>query len=167
MKICRLLFIAIICSASIQINAQNNDGRNVSEIDYAVKQINRICPTYMWDSWKFRDIMYEKELNTVYFVIQLKNWRGDKWNLTQEKMKEQTKWIIENFKKGYESTVSDKIIRRDGDFILYLSVGTLMHKLAATNTKLQIVLMKPDSENIIMKEQPLIISSTELNGLLK
>ena len=69
----RIFFIAIMCCLIVKTNAQSNDERAIREIEQAVKQISRICPTYMWDSWRFRDIMYEKESNTVYFVIQLKN----------------------------------------------------------------------------------------------
>ena len=77
MKYLRILFIGIICCLSFQAMAQSNGERATSEIEYAVKQISRICPTYMWDSWRFRDIMYEKESNTVYFIIQLRKWKDD------------------------------------------------------------------------------------------
>ena len=130
MKYLRILFTGIICCLSFQAMAQSNGERTTSEIEYAVKQISRICPTYMWDSWRFRDIMYEKESNTVYFVIQLKKWKNANESITPEKMKEQTYWIVENFKEAYESLISDKSIYCDGDFMLYLSVGTLLHKLA-------------------------------------
>ena len=87
MKHLRILFLGIICCLSFQVKAQSNS-EATSEIEYAVKQISRICPTYMWDSWKFRDIMYEKESNTVYFVIQLKKWKNVNESITPEKMKE-------------------------------------------------------------------------------
>lgn len=50
MKIYKILFLVIICSLSSLANAQSNEERAISEIEYAVKQISRICPTYMWDS---------------------------------------------------------------------------------------------------------------------
>ena len=65
MKHLRILFLGIICYLSFQAMAQSNGEMTTSEIEYAVKQISRICPTYMWDSWKLRDIKYEKESNTV------------------------------------------------------------------------------------------------------
>lgn len=167
MKNLRMLLLVVICCLSIQANAQDNGDKAVSEIDYAVKQISRICPTYMWDSWKFRDIMYEKESNTVYFIIQLRKWKDVNESITPEKMKEQTHWIVENFKEGYESVLSDKSINCDGDFMLYLSVGTLLHKLATLDAKLQIVLLKPDYECLIHKESPMIISGKEISKMLK
>ena len=85
MKHLRILFLGIICCLSFQAMAQSNGERTTSEIEYAVKQISRICPTYMWDSWRFRDIMYEKESNTVYFVIQLKNWENVNESITLKK----------------------------------------------------------------------------------
>ena len=85
MKHLRILFLGIICCLSFQAMAQSNGERTTSEIEYAVNQIRRICPTYMWDSWRFRDIMYEKESNTVYFVIQLKNWENVNESITPKK----------------------------------------------------------------------------------
>ena len=166
MKYLRILFIGIICCLSFQAMAQSNGERTTSEIEYAVKQISRICPTYMWDSWRFRDIMYEKESNTVYFVIQLKKWKKVNESITPEKMKEQTYWIVENFKEAYESHVSAKSLYCDGDFMLYLSVGTLLHKLAMTDANLQIVLLKPDYESIIQKDIPMVVDGKGINRIL-
>ena len=165
MKYLRILFIGIICCLSFQAMAQSNGERTTSEIEYAVKQISRICPTYMWDSWRFRDIMYEKESNTVYFVIQLKKWKKVNESITPEKMEEQTYWIVENFKEAYESLISDKSLYCDGDFMLYLSVGTLLHKLAMTDANLQIVLLKPDQECVIQKDIPMVVDGKDINRI--
>lgn len=166
MRILKLLIIAIICSLPISNFAQSYNDKDLNEIEYAVKQINRICPTYMWDSWKFREIIYEKDSNTICFVIQLKNWHEEKWNRTPDQMKEYMKWIIENFNEGYENTISSKNMYGDGDFMLYLSVGTLLHKMKTTGTKLYIVLMKPDYECIIQKDTPLMIEGADINNIL-
>lgn len=64
----KLLFIVII-SLPINNYAQSYNNSDLNEIEYAVKQMNRICPTYMWKSWKFREIIYEKDSNTICFVI--------------------------------------------------------------------------------------------------
>ena len=165
MRFLKLLFIIIICVVAIDTNAHNNDDRNVFEIEYAVEKIRRICPTYMWDNLKFIDITYEKELNTVYFVIQLRKWRKDKEYITSERMKEQTKWIVENFKEAYESIISDKSLYGDEDFMLYLSVGTLLHKLATTDAKLQIVLLKPEQECLIQKDIPMVMDGRDINKI--
>lgn len=165
MKILRILFLAIICCVSIQTYAQTNDNKAISEIEYAVKQINRICPTYMWDSWKFRDIMYEEELKTIYFVIQLESWENVNEGITPEKIKELTCWIVENFKEAYESSISDKNLYGDGDFMLYLSIGTLLHKLATADVKLQIVLLNPDQECLIQKDTPMVLDGKDINQI--
>lgn len=165
MKHLRILFLGIICCLSFQAMAQSNGERTTSEIEYAVKQISRICPTYMWDSWRFRDIIYEKESNTVYFVIQLKNWKNVNESITPEKMKEQSYWIVENFKEAYEYLISDKSLYCDGDFMLYLSVGTLLHKLAMTDANLQIVLLKPDHQCIIQKDIPMVVDGKDINRI--
>lgn len=167
MKILRFLFIAIFCIASINTNAENNDESKVSEIEYAVKQINRICPTYMWDSWYFRDIIYDRKLNTVYFVIQPTSWNEGKENISPKKIKGQTNWIVENFREAYESIISDKSLYCDGDFMLYLSIGTLLHNLPLTDTKLQVVLLKPDKDCVIHKDTPMVVDRKEINKMSK
>ena len=109
--------------------------------------------------------MYEKESNTVYFVIQLKKWKNVNESITPEKIKEQTYWIVENFKEAYESLICDKSLYCDGDFMLYLSVGTLLHKLAMTDANLQIVLLKPDQESIIQKDIPMVVDGKDINRI--
>ena len=109
--------------------------------------------------------MYEKESNTVYFVIQLKKRKNVNESITPEKMKEQTYWIVENFKEAYKSLISDKSLYCDGDFMLYLSVGNLLHKLAMTDANLQIVLLKPDQECIIQKDIPMVVDGKDINKI--
>lgn len=75
-------------------------------------------------------------------------------------------WIIENFKEAYRHTISDKELYGGGDFMLYLSLGILLHKLAATNTKLQIVLMKPENKCIIQEDTPLVMEGKDINEIL-
>ncbi len=45
-----------------------------SEVELDVEGIQRLCPTGMWDHWTFRDIMFDRDSNTVLLVIQLNNW---------------------------------------------------------------------------------------------
>lgn len=45
-----------------------------SEVELGVECIQRLCPTGMWDHWTFRDIMFDRDSNTVLLVIQLNNW---------------------------------------------------------------------------------------------
>lgn len=159
----RIFFIAIMCCLTVKTNAQSNDERAIREIEHAVKQISRICPTYMWDSWTFRDVGYEKESNTVYFVIQLNSWDEVNESITPEKVKEQTCWIVENFKEGYEHIISDKSLYGDGDFMLYLSVGTLLHKLAMIDVNLQILVLRPD--RLIQKDIPMVVDGKDINRI--
>ena len=165
MKYLRILFIGIICCLSIQTKAQSNEEGTTSEIEYAVKQISRICPTYMWDSWKFRDIMYEKELNTVYFIIQPYKWKKVNESITPEKMRQEMHWIVENFKEAYEFLLFDKNLKCEGDFMLYLAVGILLHKLTMTDAKLQIVLLLPDPECIIQKDMPMVMDGKDIKRM--
>jgi len=49
-----------------------------SEVELGVEGIQRLCPTGMWDHWTFRDIMFDRESNSVRLVIQLNNWSDRK-----------------------------------------------------------------------------------------
>lgn len=157
MKNIIIVLLTFICCISFNANAQVSD-REASLIEHSVDKIGRICPAEMWDGWKFRDIIYDKDVNTVYFVIQPKNWKEKDANLTPEKMKALTMFIIENFKEAYQSIVSEKTPAGEGDFMLHLSVGTLLYKMAKTDTNLQIILMNPGCE--------CAVSAMELNKIL-
>ena len=60
---------------------------------------------------------------------------------------------------------NNKSLYCDGDFMLYLSVGTLLHKLTMTDANLQIVLLKPDQECIIQKDIPMVVDGKEINRI--
>lgn len=46
-----------------------------SEVELGVEGIQRLCPTGIWDHWTFRDIMFDRDSNTVLLVIQLNSWK--------------------------------------------------------------------------------------------
>lgn len=100
------------------------------------------------------------------FRYPLMSWREDRWNLTLEQMKEYMKWIIENFNEGYEYTISSQNMYGNGDFMLYLSVATLLHKMKTADTRLCIVLLKPNYECIIQKGTPIMIEGVDINNIL-
>ena len=54
----------------------------------------------------------------------------------------------------------------DGDFMLYLSLGTLLKQMEKYGATLRIALLKPDYENLAIKDIPLIIDAKELKPLL-
>jgi len=74
-----------------------------SEVELGVEGIQRLCPTGMWDHWTFRDIMYDRESNTVLMVIQLNSWNERKEDKnkqsTEADAQKQIEWIISNLKK--------------------------------------------------------------------
>lgn len=144
----RIFLTVFICWVSLFVWA-NNTAEEKSDIEYAINQINRICPTYIWDSWTFKEISYDGKNNTVVFVIQFESFSEDKEHQIKEKGRESAEGVIENFKEAYSNITSNHVIVGDGDIMLYLSIGNLLHQMAKTNTSLNIVFMKPDCESII------------------
>lgn len=54
----------------------------------------------------------------------------------------------------------------DGDFMLYLSLGTLLMQMEKDSATLRIALLKPYYENLAIKDNPLILTSSELKQLI-
>lgn len=140
-----------------------------SEVELGVEGIQRLCPTGMWNHWTFRDIMFDREANTVLLVIQLNSWSDRKEDkskqVTAEEALKQTEWIVSNFKGGYEELIKDPSIRCDGDFMLYLTLGTLFKQMEQDDTNLRIMLLKPDYANQVFGDMQLELSSEQLQNV--
>lgn len=134
-----------------------------TEVELGVEGIRRICPTGMWDHWIFRDILYDRKSKTVLFIIQ-----GHSYNdrLVKENAQEVAEWIISNFKDAYEGLIKDPHTHGDGDFMLYLSIGTLFKEMEkAGDVNLRIMYLKPDHMNQVLGETPLVIFPEELKKI--
>lgn len=159
------LFFCSVCTAATNFP----DSKQVTnDVELGVEGISCLCPTGMWDHWTFRDISYDKENNMVVFVIQLNSWnaeRNDK-EVTEEDVKKQTEWIVGNIMEGYDELIKSPRIMGDGDFMLYLSLGTLLKQMEKDGAALRIVLLKPDYENLAIKDIPLTLTSSELKQIV-
>lgn len=137
-----------------------------SEVELGVEGIQRLCPTGMWDHWTFRDIMYDRDSNTVLMVVQLNSWSDRKEEkakqATEADAHKQAEWIMANFKEGYEDLIDKPQIMGDGDFMLYLSIGTLLKQMEKDGANLRIMLLKPDYANQVFGDIPLSISANQL-----
>ncbi len=138
-----------------------------SEVELGVEGIQRLCPTGMWDHWTFRDILFDRESNTVLFVIQLRSWREKESakEVTEADVQKETEWIVANFKEGYEGLIENPSIQCDGDFMLYLSVGTLFKQMEKEGASLRIMLLKPDYVNQVFGDMPMSLTSGQLKGV--
>lgn len=140
-----------------------------SEVELGVEGIQRLCPTGMWDHWTFRDIMFDRESNTVLMVVQLNSWNERKEEkakqVTETDAHKQAEWIVANFKAGYEDLIAKPQIMVDGDFMLYLSIGTLFKQMEKDGTNLRIMLLEPDYANQVFGDIPLELSSHQLKGI--
>lgn len=157
------------CMASQAKTIFPDSNTATSEVELGVEGIERLCPTGLWDHWTFRDIMFDKESNSVVIVIQLCNWNGrrDDKEITEADAKKQTEWIVRNIMKGYDYLIKNPQIHGDGDFMLYLSLGTLLKQMEKDGVGLRIALLKPDYENLVVKDIPFELSSTEIGEIIK
>lgn len=165
-----LLIVAMMTYLPSQAKTIFPDSETASnEVELGVEGVARLCPTGLWDHWTFRDIMYDKESNTMVFMIQLANWnehRNGK-EIAEADAKKQTEWIVENIVKGYESLKGSPTIMCDGDFMLYLSLGTLLKQMEKDGATLRIMLLKPDFTNQVMGDIPLSLTPAELKPLIE
>ncbi len=135
-----------------------------SEVELGVEGIQRLCPTGMWDHWIFRDILFDRESNTVLFVIQLRSWREKESakEVTEADVRKEAEWIVANFKEGYEGLIENPSVQCDGDFMLYLSIGTLFKQMEKDGVNLRIMLLKPDYANQVCGDFPMVLTSEQL-----
>lgn len=132
-----------------------------TKVELGVEGIRRICPTGMWDHWIFRDILYDRKSKTVLLIIQ----RYDD-GFVKEEVQEEAERIISQFKKAYESLIKKPHTHGDGDFMLYLSIGTLFKEMEeAGDVNLRIMYLKPDYTNQVFGETPLVILPGELEKI--
>ena len=164
-RIClMLLFVLALLQPDHVMASVPEQDRSMSETEYGVTCIQRICPTVMWDSWTFRDIMYDKESKTVLLVVQLAN-RRQKDSVAQpseEKVRKQAEWIVSNVKEAYRDLTTSSNVQCDGDFMLYLSLGQLLKKMEKEGVGLQIMLLKPDYRNQVFGDIPMRLTSEQI-----
>lgn len=164
-----MIVAVMVCMASPAKTVFPDSDTVSNEVELGVAGIARLCPTGMWDHWTFRDIMYDKDNCTVVVVIQLPSWdeRRNGKEFTEEDARHQTEWIIKNIMKGYEFLKECPAIMCDGDFMLYLSLGTLLKQMEKDGATLRIMLLKPDFTNQVMGDIPLSLTPAELKQLIE
>ena len=98
-------------------------------------------------------------------MIQLANWNGRRngKEVTEADAKKRTEWIVENIVKGYNDIIKDPRIQGDGDFMPYLSLGTLLKQMEKGSATLRIMLFKPNYSNQVTGDIPLILTPAELS----
>lgn len=160
-----VLMIAAVQSSFARMLFPDSDTAQ-SKVELGVEGIQRLCPTGMWDNWVFRDILFDRKTNTVTMFINLNRYVDP----NDEKLKkasaadieDKALWIVANFKEGYEDLIKHPRTMCDGDFMLYLSVGTLFKQMEKDGTKLQIVLLNPEDSNRILGEEPVELTPEQL-----
>lgn len=165
-----ITIIILVVASILQVSAMTKlkePNSSTSEVEYAVEGIQRICPTVMWDSWTFRDIIYDKDSKTVLMIIQLKNWRekDNPQETTPEDIQKESEWIVANFKEAYQDLIKSSETFCDGDWMLYLSVGQLLKTMVKEDANLRIMLLKPDYMNQVSSEIPFELSAEQVKNV--
>jgi len=161
----RRVFAVITAMAFFLIPVMAQEKANY-EIQYGVKQISRICPTFIWDSWQFEKIEYDTHDSCVTFVIQGPHWSESQKPITKEKMSKAANWIANEFIEAYESNIREHTLLGDGDFMLYLATGNLLHKMVNGNVSLRLCI-RPYEYNATDKDLILNVLPQQIAEMLK
>lgn len=164
----KLFIFSLVLSFVFAANAQRlsitEPHSNTNEWEFAANCMQRLCPTVMWDGWILQDIEFDPGNNTMYLFIQLPSLRDE--NLSEAKLKSLVLFTLENIEEGYRGTLSEKSVYIDGDWMLYLTLGNLLHKLADNNVNVQFVFLKPIKCNILGGDTDLLVPPAELQKAL-
>lgn len=132
-----------------------------NEWEYAAECVKRICPAGMWDKWSLKDIHFDKDDDTMYLLVQMGHLKSQE-DPGQEEMKDLFEYTLENIIIGYKDALSNKSINIDGDWMLYLTVGNLLQKLAENKVNVKIIFEKPIKYNILKHDKNIFITPEEL-----
>ena len=158
------LVLTFVSNANAQRISLPEHNSKTNEWEFAANCMQRLCPAAMWDGWILQDLGFDPENNTMYLLIQLPSLRDE--NLSEAKLKALVLFTLENIEKGYRGTLSEKSVYGDGDWMLYLTLGNLLHKLADNNVNVQFVFLKPTKCNIIGNDVDLLVPPAELQKAL-
>ena len=172
----RLYFVALfvglfICFGSSARTIYPDSKTASNSVELGVEGIDRICPMGLWDHWVFKEIDYDKDTNTVLWVIQSPHSlrRLDKeLNLSSEEdIKKITTHIVSYVIEGYNALIKDPTVDCDGDFMAYLGLGTLLKEMEKNNSTLQIALLYPDKMNVVVKDIPMTLDYFEIKQMFE
>lgn len=165
----KLLFFCFLLSLLFTANAQrltiNEPTNYTNEWDYAADCVARLCPAPLWDNWIFKDIRFDRDTNTMYMVVE-RPYRDKGQELSDSQVKERAEWMVRNIEEGYRDIISSSSLLIDGDWMVYLTLGNLLPKLAENNVNLQFVFVKPLRDNIIDKDANFKLTPDQLRKII-
>ena len=169
----KFITIFTVLISAISSNASGNLPLSIkepsfdNEYQYAVEMIQRICPTIMWDSWVFRQIWFDEEDNTIIMAVQPYSFDAEQ-SVTAKEIEQQTEWVLKNFEDAYKDIQQENTVLYDGDFMLYMSIGTLLHCIieSKSNVGIRVIFLKPDNDCLINPAEPQRITGSKLKSLI-
>ena len=160
---CFILSLAFTATAQRLSITEPTDTTN--EWEYAADGIARLCPAPLWDNWVLRDIEFDKDSNTMYFLLQLPDWK-QKDDPTEAQLRGTMKFLVKNIEKGYQSISYGRSVFVDGDWMVYLCVGNLIKKLVDNNINIQFIFLKPLKSMVIDKTLDFKLTPTQVKEII-
>lgn len=138
-----------------------------NEYQYAVEMIQRICPTIMWDSWVFRQIWFDEDDNSIIMAVQPYGFDTEQ-PVTTKEIERQTEWVLQNFEDGYKDILQENTVLCDGDFMLFMSIGKMLHCIreSKSNVGIRVIFLKADSDCLINPADSQRITDSKLKSLI-
>lgn len=147
-----LSFVAINCSMSAEAKTADSNEWKLLEI------VNRLCPSQIWDSWIIDCIRVNEKLNQVDVVIK-HDWNERVSNMNEEQARKFAQFFIAEVYEAYNDTIKGN--SGEGDFVMYLALGTMFKYMYKDKTSLKITLIDEHGKKAI--DRPLIVSWQKLS----
>lgn len=169
----KFITIFTVLISAISSNASGNLPLSIkepsldNEYQYAVEMIQRICPTIMWDSWVFRQIWFDEEDYSIIMALQPYSFDAEE-QVAPKEIEKQTEFVLQNFEYAYKDIQQENTVLCDGDFMLFMSIGKLLHCIRESkkNVGLRVIFLKPDNDCIINPAEPQRITGSKLKSLI-
>lgn len=145
----KLVLMLIVVMTVMTVNARTAEGGSKpTGMEYGVACVKRICPARLWDGLVLANIGYDNATDTVILDISGADINEDlktgKFKPTETEIHGQLAWFVYNFERAYADLIANPTVLCDGDFMAYLSIGTLIKIMEGAEMNLRIVLSSKD-----------------------
>lgn len=122
----------VISATSIKAETKYTDGWK------PLTMVNRLCPTYIWDSWIIDDVRCNEQLNQVEIIIR-HDWNDRVRQMDSDGARQFIISFVNGIFEGYIETVNGS--GGEGDPIMYVALGLLFDRMIQDDASLKITLI--------------------------